>query len=105
LNIDFRPTASATQRFRLSVVVVGLGLLLAVSMANPYQAPPFGGHHYLHWLAGIITILGMVALFRRERGHIALASAVATVGALGFLLLSLLVGTLSAAAIKLFMYN
>ena len=103
LRIDFSPSEKPLHKVRVSAIVVGLGLLLCVSALNPYQSPPFGGHHYLQWLAAIIVVLGIASLARRERGHLALASAMVTVAAGGLLVVTLLIAFGSVIALKLFM--
>ena len=85
------------------MAVIGLGMMMLVSALNPYQAAPFGGHHYLQWLAGMTILLGVSALVRGERGHLALLSAMVTVAAGAFLLLTLFIGVLSVVGLKLFM--
>jgi hypothetical protein len=63
---------------RLSVLVLGCGLLILVSLLVPFFEPPFGGAWYLQWLSGGTAILGTVALMRREPGRVARAALVVT---------------------------
>lgn len=97
------PNDSKPHRLRISVVVIGSGLLLATSALNPYQVPPFGGHYYLYWLAGITVVLGAISILRREKGHLALAAAIVTVAAAAFILVTFGVSVVSIIVMKLFM--
>jgi predicted Na+-dependent transporter len=103
LKVGSNQNGLPPHKFRISVTVVGLGALLLISVLNPYQEPPFGGHHYLQWLASIIIFLGATALARKEHGRVAQLSALVTIAASAFLVLTLLGGVLFALALKLLM--
>jgi hypothetical protein len=106
LNIDFSQTDSQqTHSFRLSVLAVGCGIWLFVSLLLLTGVPgskPFGAEHWM-WLAGGTVFLGAVALVRRERGYLALASAMMTVAVVGLLLAWALIGAGSVLMMRLFM--
>ncbi len=76
------PTAEQGMRpqrkLRVSVLVVGCGLLILVSFLIPYFAVPFGGEWYMQILSGFTFLLGIVALRRKERGALATAASVVT---------------------------
>jgi hypothetical protein len=84
------------------VVVVGLGAFMLAAALSPGPTAPWGGHHDFLLLAVITILLGIIAIARKERGHLALASAMVTVGAACFLLVTLFVGLFAVGALKLF---
>jgi len=101
MRFDFS-RSSGDVRLRLSTIVVGMGILLIVSLLPFFQAP-FGGAYYWRWLSALTALLGCVALYRRETGHVALASAMMTVVALGVFLLTVLMPLGYSVAMRLFM--
>jgi uncharacterized membrane protein YccC len=97
-------TVSASEhRLRLSVLVVGCGLLILVSLAVPFFQPPFGGDRYWQWLCGVTVLLGAMSLFRRERGALAIVATIVTVAAGGLLLSTVMVPLAYSVAMRLFM--
>jgi len=106
--IDFSQTGPPSQSFRLSILTVGCGALLLVSLLPfsraAYVEPAFGDQYSL-WLGGSTLLFGVAALIRRERGHLALASAMMTVVVIGLLVFAVVVGGGSVLAMRLFMSN
>src|SRR5687768_2364872 len=96
-------TAASPHRLRLSVFVLGLGLLIAVSFMLPYPQVPFGGDRYMQWLFAATLVLGVAAIIRRERGAAAIVAIAVTVLAGGLLLLTVLVPLAYGVASKFLM--
>lgn len=101
--IDFGQPDVPPRGVRVSIFVVGLGLLLLLSLLIPHFQVPFLGDRYWQWLSGITVILGGFALLRGERGRLGLACAVATLGAAGVLTLTVVVPFVYSVAMRLFM--
>jgi hypothetical protein len=87
----------------VSILVLGCGLLILISFAIPFFEVPFGGDRYMQWLSGLTLLLGVGAFLRRERGPLAVAAAVVTLGAGALLLLTVLIPFGYALAMRLFM--
>jgi len=99
-------TAGASQhRLRLSVLVVGCGALILVSLLIPFFRTPFGGEDYWQWLCAGTIVLGGMSLLRRERGPLAIAAVAVTVAAGGLLLLTVIVPFAYSIAMRLFMHD
>jgi hypothetical protein len=106
--IDFSQTDPPTHSFRLSVLSVGCGALLFVFLLPFTRASDIGpgfGRDCVAWLIGSTLVFGVAALIRRERGHLALASAMMTVAVTGLILLGVIVGGGSALLMRVFMSN
>ena len=101
------PPDAADYRRRpvVSLLVLGCGLLIAVSLAIPYFEPPFGGYLYFAWLSGGAVVLGAIAVLRREQGPITRAGVVCSLMAGAFLLLILLFPLAYGVAIDVLMPN
>jgi hypothetical protein len=90
-------------RQSVSLLVLGCGLLILVSLSMPFFDVPFGGDRYFQWLSSLAVVLGVIARVRRERGPLAPAAAFVSVGAAGLLILTVFVPLAYGAAMQLFM--
>lgn len=88
---------------RVSVLVVGCGALILVSLLIPHFDPPFGGVEYWKWISGVTILLGVVSWLRRERGPLAVVAVAVTCGAVGLLLLTVIVPFIYGIGMRLFM--
>ena len=88
------------------MLTVGCGVILFVLLL-PFSRTPdavrLSGGEYVAWLGGATVLLGGIALVRRERGHLALASAMITVAVIGLILFTVVVGLGSAVLMRIFM--
>ena len=99
-------TGTASEnRSRLSLLVVGSGALILLSLFLPFFRPPFGGDYYWQWMCGITILLGVISLLRRERGSLAIVARCVTAGAAGLLLLTVLVPFAYSLVMRLFMHD
>lgn len=88
---------------RVSVFVLGSGLLIVVSLVVPFFEVPFGGDRYFQWLSAVTVLLGTISLLRKERGPLAGAAALVALGAAGLLILTVIVPLAYVLAMRLLM--
>lgn len=96
-------SGSTQQRAPFSLLVVGCGVLILLSLILPYFKPPFGGENYWQWLCAVTIVLGSISLVRKERGTVAIVALAVTGLALSLLLLTVVVPVAYSLAMRLLM--